>query len=724
MDWDKFLAVFGGIAGIATILGVIVNIAQILEYIKKAFRFLIGLFCRSKSNREKTEGKDVGHKIPNNLPASTALIGRDEIMNKIASSIENNTLTMLIGKGGIGKSSLVLETVKKFYLYPEKTKTKSKRNFKCDAIVWISSKDEPVTFESFLNTVARALDYTGILQINDINKKADEVDQLNQKYNILFIVDNFETIDDPNILKFLENVSDNDRIIVTSRVRHDWNVRYSPIYVQPLNEIDGKQLIEYECRQRGLNYTIAEDGDLFEALYNITGGIPLGIKWAIGQADVMALPLSTVINFLQRGEANIFEKMFYSGWSQLDDDCKRLAYYLLFFSAPTTRGVLRQLNCVPNNKYDIALGRLISLSFVEVNGKPLSDDQTLGFHPMTRSFLQRQYDEAPDVHVEIYSKLLSHYASFCKLQASIATVESYNNLELELNNILKIFFWGCSGDDSDRRKLAISIANDISVFLWSRGYWSSRIETSKYASELCVKENDYKNALLHSYYRGIVSFWQGDLKSANENLSECKDYLKNCNDDKCSQALVMRLEALIGMYRPEWKESIAIFEKVLAILESDSISQSEIALFADWRVTTAQGYNAGKVAIMQECGITYNRHQCYKEALVWLEKSLQLANQIEDIEGQAVTYSHMGASYIGLGWHKECENACTVGLELASSVRRKSTMGRCHQRLCEAEYLQCGKIRKTKEHAEGAILWFDKLGMQEESKAVKRMLEK
>ena len=145
-------------------------------------------------------------------------------------------------------------------------------------------------------------------------------------------------------------------------------------------------------------------------------------------------------------------------------------------------------------------------------------------------------------------------------------------------------------------------------------------------------------------------------------------------------------------------------------------------MFADWRVTTERGYDAGRVAIMQECGITYNRHKRYDEALVWLEKSLQLAKEIGDVEGQSVSYSHMGASYIGLGRYKECESACTVGLELAVSVSRKSTIGRCHQRLCEAEYLQSGKIKKTKDHAEQAILWFDKLGMQAESSAVKKMI--
>ena len=167
MDWDKILAVFGGIAGIATILGVIVNIVQILEYIKKFFSSVFGFFQGSGSGQKNKETEKVGANIPNNLPASTSLIGRDEIMAKIASSIEENTLTMLIGKGGIGKSSLVLETIKKYYL----GESKMKKSFKCDAIIWISSKDEPVTFDSFLNTIARVMDYTGVLQITDIKKK-------------------------------------------------------------------------------------------------------------------------------------------------------------------------------------------------------------------------------------------------------------------------------------------------------------------------------------------------------------------------------------------------------------------------------------------------------------------------------------------------------------------------------------------------------------------------
>ena len=85
----------------------------------------------------------------------------------------------------------------------------------------------------------------------------------------------------------------------------DWLVRFcqgdfgsSWKYGQPVETVISQNM--------GVSFAIS----FVSLILQLIIAIPLGIKWAIGQADVMALPLGTVIEFLQKGEANIFEKMF------------------------------------------------------------------------------------------------------------------------------------------------------------------------------------------------------------------------------------------------------------------------------------------------------------------------------------------------------------------------------------------------------------------------------
>ncbi|MBQ8349910.1 MAG: tetratricopeptide repeat protein [Ruminococcus sp.] len=120
--------------------------------------------------------------------------------------------------------------------------------------------------------------------------------------------------------------------------------------------------------------------------------------------------------------------------------------------------------------------------------------------------------------------------------------------------------------------------------------------------------------------------------------------------------------------------------------------------------------------------MTFNRNSQYQKAIGWLEKSLDLAKEISDYEGQAVSLSHLGFSYLGLNDYAKAEELCSEGLKLALSVNRKSTIGRCYQVLAESEAMRKHK-RKASKHAQSALEMFERLGMTHESDEVKRHLK-
>ncbi|MBQ8349911.1 MAG: hypothetical protein IJY19_09785 [Ruminococcus sp.] len=112
---------------------------------------------------------------------------------------------------------------------------------------------------------------------------------------------------------------------------------------------------------------------------------------------------------------------------------------------------------------------------------------------------------------------------------------------------------------------------------------------------MAVQSSNYKQAIIHQYYVGIVKFWQGDITNASKAVENCKSLLSNTNDSTCN-ALVLRLEALIHMT----DDSETSVEKFMSVLQTLELAdKADVKLFADWRVNSDSGYKAGIVAIYQ-----------------------------------------------------------------------------------------------------------------------------
>lgn len=697
-DLTKILLSVGGLAGIAGIIEVVANSVQIIDWIKSKFI--------SRSNDGDTSNQVI--EIPHNLPNSGKLIGRKKIVKKLCDAVDKNVLTMIVGTGGIGKSSLALETVKRYYL------SKRKQHFHFDAIVWISAKNEEVSFSGFLDTIARVMEYTGVLQITELNEKVVEVKQLFQKNRILLIVDNFETICDANIVDFIENVCDNDRVIITTREKITWNISSSLISVEKLDDKEGISLIKHEYKKQGLNFKSVSSEAMTELL-KATDGSPLAIKWAVGQISTNGIPIERIITLLQTGRGDVFEKMFSSSWRSLDEVSQSVLYKLLFFTPIATREALYYVTELDEYSFEISISKLCRLSLLEVSGENVNT-QSYGFHPLTRAFVESRKEDDNIDDESFYKSAVDYYVRFCREYGEIGTTDAFDKLEDELSNIYKVINW--AKQFPVYSESLILIVSSISVFLWSRGYWIKRVEFSNLAVEFALSCGNTKQAIIHEYYVGIVKFWQGDLEKSAQSVAKCRELNSNINDSICN-ALILRLEALIHM-ADDSELSINNFMQVLETLKT--ADNCDVKLFADWRVKSDLGYKAGVVAIYQELGITYNRNNNHREAIKWLDKSLALAKEITDLEGQAVSLSHLGFSYIGLNDYKKARQLCKQGLDLARNVRRKSTIGRCYQVLAISETMFKHK-QKANKYARSALEMFERLGMEHESNEIKQYIK-
>lgn len=131
-------------------------------------------------------------------------------------------------------------------------------------------------------------------------------------------------------------------------------------------------------------------------------------------------------------------------------------------------------------------------------------------------------------------------------------------------------------------------------------------------------------------------------------------------------------------------------------------------LYADWVCPGPEGYRTGEVALTQEIGIMYTDRDQQAEAVYWLDKSGAIAAVIGDDEGASIALSHKGRAQARRA-PSEARDAFTRGLELARSVGRLSTEGRCLLGLASL-----GSGEEARRDLQAAASIFTRLGMSSE----------
>ena len=164
-------------------------------------------------------------------------IRRDVLGTQIERALVDprTSVTSLIGIGGSGKTTLATWAALRAY-----------ENKRFNFIVSLTAKDRelgtmgiqslstgPTTFEVLLNTVLEVLGFTELAEAPVDEREAD-VRGLLESSNGLLYVDNLETVDDPRVIAFLDDLPLGVRALVTSR-RATVRVAVRPVDVGPLS---------------------------------------------------------------------------------------------------------------------------------------------------------------------------------------------------------------------------------------------------------------------------------------------------------------------------------------------------------------------------------------------------------------------------------------------------------------------------------------------------------
>lgn len=723
MDWVILLSITGVIV---TMISISIGAVQIRQAMGKAKKHL-----RSEETMQ-TEFEDSPEDIAlasttvrDNLPPRGSFIGRLDKKEELYDALGSNIHLIIVeGAPGIGKTSLALEAA--FRCLDESLAADYPIEHDFNTFVWMTAKAAALTLEQVLDVIARTFDYPYITQL-EIAQKRHEVIKLLKANPTLIIIDNFETITDETVFRFVESISEPSKVLITTRYQRHWNVEYKPISLDKLQLVEALELIAGEAKRLELASLGDANRNLLEDLYEATGGSPLAIKWSIGQIQQRGQSLTSVLRRIKAAKGDLFENMFAASSELLSPISKQILLAMPLFAATVSKKALEATTKIRSSEFDEGLGQLVELWLIEPNRELIEERQRFSTHPLTRAFITQQLQTNPKLEASTQLRATKYYLQFCNERQYFQMGSiGYDEIEAEVPNILRILehlYDGCAVQQPNRAfcGFVVRFSEAINVFFWSRGYWGERISLCQKALEASKLLNDWASAGKQAYFIGIVRFWQGAVDEAESWALESKAFMERVSDP-IAMALTERLNGLVQIGQGNYDQARITLKTVLDIIsQPGACTNEELALFADWVCPGQEGHKVGLVALMQELGIASNRASDYLTAVRWLEDSKVLAQQINDVEGLSISFSHLGYAMFRLGRFEEAKAAYKQGLELAIRVQRKSTMGRCNQGLAYVAFAEA-QVVAASQYGTEAINLFERLGMVKEKEDVEGLL--
>lgn len=280
------------------------NVAKVKQMINEDPSALM----RYEKNLKKSE------KTIENLPTvvdfdDTSFIGRRKEISEIKEKLfkKNVHILSILGDGGVGKTAITIK-----FLYD----LLDDENNPFNLILWVSLKTNELNnyeFKQISNAItSTSLMYEKLEQFigKEIGKTAqDTLIDLSKTFNSLLVLDNLETINTEDIKEFLDNFSENGKVIITSRIGlGEMEHRY---FLQGLTDTDLIHYFNTLLELHGKENYFTESEKLFYAKEHLHSN-PLAIKWFVrglanGQtANDLLGNKDDLVNFCM---SNVYDKL-------------------------------------------------------------------------------------------------------------------------------------------------------------------------------------------------------------------------------------------------------------------------------------------------------------------------------------------------------------------------------------------------------------------------------
>lgn len=494
------------------------------------------IFPRSAASIVEPKLPKVQHNLP---PRYGEFIGREAEVARVLEWVTNSRwpLAAIEGMGGIGKTSLAIEVAHRC-LPGEQLAVETP----FEAVVWTSARDQAdfdLTLDQVLDTVAGVLDYPYLTQLPP-EQKIKAVDKLLRSRRTLVIVDNFETITDLALVKFLEQTPEPSLALITTRykqLRRVWDI---PLY--GLKDEETLLLIRRHSHRIGLNVVAGADDDTLSRLAAATGNNPKAVELSLGLIKQKGLPFNTVVDELYQASQfveEVFDYIFIEAWKLLDIKTRQVLITMPLFVASANREALSAVSEITGFDFHKAIEQLVGMSLLEATEALDLNQQRYSLHPLTQAFARRQLGvdmllnptgDPPETEaMPTVAQLKTNFHNFFAEEWSQRkvgpgfwdfvswSVPKYEEISIELPNLMLSMHWAYEDQDwPDVLDLAKVIVHPI----YYQGQLDKRLKCSEYglaAAQALHAVEDEIWFLIHGL--GSIYLLHGDYAKTKDFLT-------------------------------------------------------------------------------------------------------------------------------------------------------------------------------------------------------------
>lgn len=240
-----------------------------------------------QSETEGIKSLDVLYNCFTNLPKTQSLyIPREELEAEVTKVLldDRHPIVTLVGKGGIGKTSLALSVLKEMC-----------KKDRFELVLWFSARDIDLFQEGAKPVKPHVLDeediakeFTLLIDPPEAKEKGFKFKQFMERELVkssvgptLIVLDNFETVKNPGeLFNWLDTYIRNpNKILITSRFR-EFKADY-PITVGGMHEPEFKLLVDSISEKFQIKHLITEE--FLGNLYDESDGHPYVVKILLGE---------------------------------------------------------------------------------------------------------------------------------------------------------------------------------------------------------------------------------------------------------------------------------------------------------------------------------------------------------------------------------------------------------------------------------------------------------
>lgn len=306
-----------------------------------------------------------------NVPSlSYKYIRREELEDQLLSLLKDDrrTVVTLLGRGGIGKTSLALKVIP--WLYD---------TTRFDAIVWFSSRDIDLKISGAKLVTANVISDKDIskyycslvLSEEERSKKTfDSIKYFQEQLtksdigSCLFVFDNFETTENPlELFKWIDTYIRNpNKVLITTRLR-DFIGDY-PVNVHGMSYDESEKLIRLTADNLGAGETLTSN--LIDEIYNVSAGHPYIIKIMLGELSKQNMKGS--LPKIVAGSEEVLTALFERTYAALNPCAQRVFLTLASWNSTVPRLALEAILMVSIDEpleVEKAIDNLIQYSMAE-----------------------------------------------------------------------------------------------------------------------------------------------------------------------------------------------------------------------------------------------------------------------------------------------------------------------------------------------------------------------